>query len=91
MNDSDETLTSAEKTWTLVIDGKEVANSGTIFRNGPGPIGGYEKVPSGATFEFGKGFPLTEYFSEHRDYKVSWKSEAFQSNTVTVRGGTEDR
>ena len=72
----------------LVIDGKEVADSGMMFANGPRPVGGFGNVPSGTTFEFGYGLPLNEYFPENRDYKVYWKGAAFQSNTVTVHGGS---
>jgi hypothetical protein len=71
----------------LVIDGQEVPNRGGQLWMGPKPTGGYDTVPSGATFQFGKGLPIREYFPEARDYKIYWKSAAFRSNEVIVKGG----
>jgi hypothetical protein len=91
MNDSDGPLDSSLKTWKLIIDDKEIKDSGWIFANGPGPIGGYGTVPSGTTFHFGKGLPLAQYFPEAKDYKVYWVNESFRSNTITVRGSKASR
>lgn len=87
MNDSDQVLDSATHSWTLVIDDREVPDPGGQLWTGPGPIGGYGTVRSGTTFQFGKAFPIREYFPEARDYKIYWKSAAFRSNVAVVRGG----
>jgi len=85
-NGSNHSIDSAPGTWTLVIDGKDVADSGMIFGNGPAPIGGFGTLKPGAAYEFEKGLPLVQYFPENRDYKVLWRGSQFRSNRVTVHG-----
>lgn len=85
LNDSDAPLNAIEGGWQIVIDGKELKDSDFIFGNGPTPIGGYGILKPGESYELGKGLELSRYFSEEREYKVSWKGKRFQSSTITVR------
>lgn len=85
LNDSETAQTTAPESWKIVIDGKELSDSGWIFGNGPGPVGGYGTLANGSTFDFGKALPIAEYFPETKEYRISWKGRYFQSPTVTVR------
>ena len=87
MNDSDHVLDSSTKSWTLVIDGREAPDPGGQLWMGPRPTDGYDTVPSGSTFQFGKALPIHEYFPEARDYRIYWRAAAFRSNEVVVKGG----
>ena len=40
LNDSDAPMNAVGGGWQMVIDGKELPDSGVIFDNGPGPVGG---------------------------------------------------
>jgi hypothetical protein len=84
LNDSETTQDSAPASWQIVIDGKELKDSGWIFGNGPGPVGGYGKLAAGGTFDFGKALPIAKYFPEMQEHRISWKGQYFQSPTVTV-------
>ena len=53
LNDSETTQNTAPESWQIVIDGKELEDSGMIFGNGPEPTGGYGTLEAGATFDFG--------------------------------------
>ena len=85
LNDSETAQSTAPESWTILIDGKELSDSGWIFGNGPEPSGGYGTLAAGATFDFGKALPIAKYFPERREYRISWKGRYFQSPTVTVR------
>ena len=85
LNDSETAQSTAPETWTIVIDGKELSDSGFILGNGPGPTGGYRTLAAGSTFDFGKALPIAKYFPETKEYRVSWKGGSFQSPTVVVR------
>jgi hypothetical protein len=85
LNDSETAQTTAPESWKIVIDGKELSDSGWIFGNGPGPIGGYGTLATGSTFDFGPALPIAKYFPEAKEYRLSWKGKYFQSPTVTVR------
>ena len=85
LNDSETAQSTAPESWKLVIDGKELEDSGYIFGNGPAPTGGYGTLGPGATFDFGKALPIAKYFPERREYRISWRGRYFQSPTVTVR------
>ena len=85
LNDSETTQNTAPESWQIVIDGKELKDSGWIFGNGPQPVGGYGTLAAGATFDFGTALPIAEYFPETREHRLSWKGKYFQSPTVTVR------
>jgi len=85
LNDSASDLPTAEGSWRIVIDGKELEDSNFIFGNGPRPAGGYGKLSSGANFNFTYALPISKYFPESKEYKVSWRGKYFQSPTTTVR------
>jgi hypothetical protein len=85
LNDSETAQATAPESWKIVIDGKELSDSGWIFANGPEPVGGYGTLATGSTFDFGTALPIAKYFPETKDYRISWKGRYFQSPTVTVR------
>ena len=84
LNDSETPVDVQAGSWRIVINGSELNDSGMIFGNGPGPVGGYKILKPGETYEFGKSLPIAEYFFPNGRYKVSWKAAAFQSPTITV-------
>jgi hypothetical protein len=85
LNDSETAQTTAPESWKIVIDGKELSDSGWIFGNGPEPVGGYGTLATGSTFDFGMALPIAKYFPGTKEYRISWKGRYFQSPTVTVR------
>jgi hypothetical protein len=85
LNDSDAPINTAEESWQIVIDGKELKDSGLIFGNGIRPVGDWGILKPGESFQFGKGLKLGNYFPDEREYKVSWKRKGFQSSTIVVR------
>jgi hypothetical protein len=84
LNDSDAPLNVESGSWRIVINRSELNDSGMIFGNGPGPVGGNKVLKPGETYEFGKALPIAEYFLANGQYKVSWKGAAFQSPSITV-------
>ena len=84
LNDSDTPHDVESGSWRIVINGSELNDSGMIFGNGPGPVGGYKVLGPGETYEFGKALPIAEYFLPNGQYKVGWKGAAFQSPRITV-------
>jgi hypothetical protein len=84
LNDDDKPLDASEASWKLTIDGRELDDSGMIFGNGLGPVGGWKTLNAGATAEFSKGLDAEKYFPESRAYKLSWKGRGFQSPTIEV-------
>jgi len=85
LNDATTDRGTAPESWKLMIDGHELDDSGMIFGNGPSPSEGYGTLRSGAMFQFGKALPISKYFPEHKEYRISWKSRYFQSPTVKVK------
>jgi hypothetical protein len=85
LNDSEAPINTVEGSWQIVIDGKELKDSDSIFGNGLQPVGGWGVLKPGESFQFGKGLALSNYFSDEREYKVSWKGKGFQSSTIVVR------
>ena len=85
LNDSEKPINTIEEGWTIVIDGKELEDSGYIFGNGPGPVGGWGVLNPGESYQFGKGLPFSRYFPKEREYRVFWKGKGFRSSTITVR------
>jgi hypothetical protein len=84
LNDSASDLNTAPESWTIVVDGKDLQDSGFILGNGPMPSKGYGTLDSGANFQFGKALPIAKYFPEPREYKISWRGKYFQSPTATI-------
>lgn len=85
LNDAEVARHASPESWKLVIDGKELEDSWYLFGNGPMPSGGYEVLAAGATFSFGKALPVSKYFPERREYKISWKGKDFQSPTMLFK------
>lgn len=83
LNDAEFSIDSSPASWTLVIDGKEVGDSGQFFGNGPMPVGGHGKLNSGGSYDFGKAFPADRYLPGVGEHKISWKGRGFQSPTIT--------
>lgn len=84
LNDSDSDLAASPESWKLIVDGKVLPDSGYLFGNGPQPSEGYATLRSGATFQFAKALPISKYFPEKREYKISWAGKNFQSPTVLI-------
>ena len=84
LNDDDKPIDASEASWKLTIDGRELDDSGMIFGNGLGPVGGWKTLNPGTTAEFSKGLDADKYFPESRAYKLSWKGRGFQSPTIEV-------
>ena len=84
LNDSEIPLDVESGSWRIVINGSELNDSGMIFGNGLGVVGGYKVLKPGETYELAKALPIAEYFLPNGQYKVSWKGAAFQSPTITV-------
>jgi hypothetical protein len=64
LNDSDAPINTVEESWQIVIDGKELKDSGLIFGNGIRPVGGWGILKPGESFQFGKGLTLGNYFPD---------------------------
>jgi hypothetical protein len=84
LNDSETPVDVEAGSWRIVVNGSELNDSGMILGNGPMPVGGYQVLKPGETYEFGKVLPIAEYFLPDGQYKVSWKGAAFQSPTIIV-------
>lgn len=84
LNDAETSLDVNAESWTLVIDGIELKDSGMIFGNGPMPAEGYKSLKPGDHYEFGEGLELTRYFPHSGQYKVCWRGKNFESATVTI-------
>jgi hypothetical protein len=84
LNDSETPVDVEAGSWRIIVNGSELNDSGMIFGNGPMPIGGYQVLKPGESYEFGVALPIAEYFLPNGQYKVSWKGAAFQSSTIMV-------
>jgi hypothetical protein len=62
LNDDDKPIDASEASWKLTIDGREFDDSGMIFSNGLGPVGGWKTLNPGTTAEFSKGLDADKYF-----------------------------
>jgi hypothetical protein len=84
LNDSDEAVDVGAGSWTLVVDGVPLKDSGMLFGNGPEPSGGYRILRPGKHYEFSKAFSVAKYFSGPGKHEIYWKGHGFQSRTLTV-------
>ena len=84
LNDSEMPVDVGAGSWGIVIDERELKNSGMLFGNGVTPVGGYRILQPGETHKFGISLPITEYFLPNGQHKVSWRGAVFQSPTITV-------
>jgi hypothetical protein len=83
LNDGDTPADTAPGSWKVVIDGKQLDDLN--IGNGLGPVGGYGTLNPGDTYQLRADLPVSRYFPEAREYKVSWRGKAFQSPTITVK------
>ena len=70
--------------WQIVIDGKELIDSGFIFGNGFQPDGGYGVLKPGESYEFGRELEISRYFPKLGEHTLSWKGQLFHSSTIKV-------
>ena len=84
LNDSDAPIDVDAGSWSIVINGRDLKNSGEIFGNGVTPVGGYHILKPGESYELAASLPIVEYFLPNGEHKVSWKGTGFQSPTITV-------
>ena len=84
LNDSENPINAVEERWKIVIDGQELEDSDFILCCGPRPAGGFGTLKPGESYEFGVALERGKYFSDKREYRVSWKGKGFQSSTITV-------
>ena len=83
-NDGAAAVKSTDGGWQIVIDRKELPDSGYIFGNGPKPEGGYGILRPGEWYEFGKELAIAKYFHTLGEHTMSWKGGKFHSSTVKV-------
>ena len=82
LNDGETPMNSTE--WQIVIDGKELSDSGFIFGNGFQPEGGYGVLKPGESYEVGRELEISKYFPKLGEHTLSWKGQLFQSSTIKV-------
>lgn len=85
LNDSDTDISLKPESWKIVINGKELEDSGMIFDSGPDSVKGYHPpVQPGGTYGLIKFLPTKKYFPHPGTYTVSWKGNGFESSTITL-------
>ncbi len=84
-NKSPDAVECRPETWIIMVDGKELADSGLIFGNGPSPVGGYGSLPAGTSFDFAKGLDIVRYFPDFKEHSVQWRAAGFTSNIFRFR------
>ena len=82
VNDGDQVIDPEIAESRIVINGKELADSGLILGNAPKDTR-LKALPPGDRLEFGSA--LGNYFNEPGIYRVSWKGTEFQSPEIVVR------
>jgi hypothetical protein len=84
LNDEETPVNSVEGGWQIVIDAKELSDSGYIFGNGPQPDSGWGVLNPGESYVFGKELEISRYFPKLGEHTLSWKGRRFQSSTIKV-------
>jgi len=84
LNDGETPINSTKGGWQIVIDGKELSDSGYILGNGMQPDGGWGTLNPGESYEFGKELEISRYFLTLGEHTLSWKGHQFQSSTIKV-------
>jgi hypothetical protein len=84
LSDGETPINSTKGGWQIVIDGKELSDSGYIFGNGMQPDGGWGILNPGESYEFGKELEISRYFLTLGEHTLSWKGQQFQSSTIKV-------
>lgn len=85
VNDSDSVRNVVAGSWKLIVNGTELPDSGTIFGNGLSPVKGWNELNPGENYQFSKALPISFYFKNRGEYRVSWKAEGFQSPSILIR------
>lgn len=84
LNDSDTKIDVRPESWKIVINGKELEDSGKIFVTGPMPNKDLTPLEPGQNHAFGEPVPLKRYFPHPGKYIVSWKGSGFESSSITI-------
>jgi len=82
INDGDKVLDPQIDKSRIIINGKELADSGLILGSGPRDAV-FSALPPGATLRF--GYALGKHFEEPGVYRVSWLGEDFRAPEVVFR------
>jgi hypothetical protein len=82
INDGDRVLDPRIADSRIIIDGKELADSGFILSNGPRDAR-FDALPPGEILRF--AYALGKYFEEPGVYRVSWQGVGFRSPEVVLR------
>jgi hypothetical protein len=84
LNDGGTPIESTKGGWQIVIDGKELSDSGYILFNGMQPDGGWGILNPGESYEFGRELEISRYLPKLGEHTLSWKGQLFQSSTIKV-------
>ena len=82
VNDGDTAIEPKIADSMIVINGKELPDSGLIFGSGP-KVSRMKAPPPGAHLQFNS--PLGDQFKQPGIYRVSWKGDGFQTPAITIR------
>jgi type II secretory pathway pseudopilin PulG len=82
VNDGDKVIDPKIPESRIVINGKELGDSGLILRSVPREARSQALSP-GATLQF--DCPLGDHFKEPGIYRVSWRGAGFQSPEIVIR------
>lgn len=85
VNDGEVPANTDARSWTITINGQPIAESGFIFGNGPGPVGGWGTLRPGEAYIFGKSLRMKDYFPNPGIYEVAWKGSGFSARPVILR------
>jgi hypothetical protein len=82
VNDGEATIDPKIGESRIVVQGKELAESGLILGNGPRDAR-FAALPPGQCLRFNSS--LGDYFKEPGNYRVSWRGANFRSPEVVFR------
>jgi hypothetical protein len=82
VNDGDKVILPNIAGSRIVIDGKELADPGSVFGNVPKDVR-IKPLAPGESPKF--GLLLDEHFKEPGTYRISWKGAGFQSSEMVLR------
>jgi hypothetical protein len=82
VNDRDKVIDPKIPESQILINGKELGDSGLILRSVQKGTRS-EALPPGASLQF--SLPLGDQFKEPGIYRVLWKGSAFQSSEIVLR------
>ena len=82
VNDGGETLDPQLTASNIIINGKELKETGFILGNGPRDAR-WNALPPGESLRF--NYALGEYFKEPGIYEVAWKGKGFEAPAIVFR------